>query len=68
MLVLAAVHHAKLTTAEGNKLLIEANMLKRLLGRTIRFLKLSEAISPTLERDASILEHVWDTLFSNATH
>ena len=40
--------------------------LKRLLGRTIRFLKLSEEISPTLKRNAKILEHIRVTLFRNS--
>jgi hypothetical protein len=65
MLVLAATYNAELTSLATGKPLVETNELKRLFDRTIRFLKLSEAISPTLERDAKILEHVRQTLFSN---
>ena len=65
MLVLSATYNAELTSLATGKPLVEANELKRLFDRTIRFLKLSEAISPTLERDAKILEHVRSTLFSN---
>jgi hypothetical protein len=65
MLVLAATFNAELTSTATGKPLVEAPELKKLLDRTIRFLKLSEAISPTLERDAKILEHVRHALFSN---
>ena len=65
MLVLAATYNAELTSSANGKPLVETNELKRLFERTIRFLKLSEAISPTLERDAKILEHVRHALFSN---
>jgi hypothetical protein len=65
MLVLAATYNAELTSSATGKPLVETNELKRLFERTIRFLKLSEAISPTLERDAKILEHIRHTLFAN---
>jgi hypothetical protein len=65
MLVLSATYHAELTSLTTGKPLVETNELKRLFDRTIRFLKLSEAISPTLERDAKILEHIRHALFSN---
>jgi hypothetical protein len=65
MLVLAATYNAELTSFTTGKHLVETTELKRLFDRTIRFLKFSEAISPTLERDAKILEHVRQTLFSN---
>lgn len=65
MLVLAATYNTELTSSATGKPLVETNELKRLFDRTIRFLKLSEAISPTLERDAKILEHVRHVLFSN---
>ena len=64
MLVLAATYNAELMSSVTGKPLVESNELRRLFDRTIRFLKLSEAISPTLERDAKILEHVRHTLFS----
>jgi hypothetical protein len=63
MLVLAATYNAELTSLTTGKPLVETNELKSLFTRTIRFLKFSEAISPTLERDAKILEHVQQTLF-----
>jgi hypothetical protein len=65
MLVLAATYNAELTSLATGKPLVETNELRRLFDRTIRFLKLSEAISPTLERDAKILEHVRQTLFAS---
>lgn len=58
-LVLAATYNSDLSH------LVDGKQLKTLLDRTIRFLKLSEAISPTLERDAKLLEHIRATLFPN---
>jgi hypothetical protein len=63
MLVLAATFNADLKSTTTGKPLVEEPELKRLLDRTVRFLKLNEAISPTLERDAKILEHVRCGLF-----
>ena len=65
MLVLAATYNAKLSSLATSKPLVEAEELEKLFNRTIRFLKLNEAISPTLKRDAEILECVRRTLFLN---
>jgi hypothetical protein len=57
MLVLAGTYNSELSS------LVDGAELERLLDRTIRFLKLSEEISPTLKCDAKILEHIRVTLF-----
>jgi len=59
MLVLAGTYKSELSS------LVDGAELERLLDRTIRFLKLSEPISLTLKRDATILEHIKVTLFRN---
>jgi hypothetical protein len=59
MLVLAGTYNSELSS------LVDGTELERLLDRTIRFLKLSEEISPTLKRDGKILEHIRVTLFGN---
>ena len=59
MLVLAGTYNSELSC------LVDGAELERLLDRSIRFLKLSEEISPTLKRDAKILEHIRVTLFRN---
>lgn len=59
MLVLAATYNSELSS------LVDGKQLKQLLDRTIRFLKLSEAISPSLQRDAQLLEYIRATLFTN---
>jgi hypothetical protein len=59
MLVLAGTYNSELSS------LVDGAELERLLDRTIRFLKLTEKMSPTLNRDAKILEHIRVTLFHN---
>ena len=57
MLVLAATFRSEL------RYLIPEEELLRLLSRTIRFLKYSEAISPTLRQDAKVLSSIKNKLF-----
>jgi hypothetical protein len=59
VLVLAGTYNSELSC------LVDGAELEKLLDRTIRFLKLSEEISPTLKCDAKILEHIRVTLFHN---
>ena len=57
VLVLAGTYNSDLSS------LIDGATLRRLIDRTIRFLRYSEAISPTLKHDAEILEHIQSRLF-----
>lgn len=65
MLVLSATYNTGLTSSTTGEPLVEAGELMRLFDRTIRFLKVNEAISPTLGLDADILKHIQHTLFPN---
>ncbi|KAH8695960.1 hypothetical protein BGW36DRAFT_427991 [Talaromyces proteolyticus] len=57
MLVLSATYMSNL------RHLVDRDMLGRLLQRTIKFLLQSENISPTLRKDASILEGIYRKIF-----
>jgi hypothetical protein len=60
MLVLSA------TYMSGLRELVDAELLKRLLRRTVGFLTQSKNISPTLRADAHILTEVYQNIFHHA--
>ena len=57
MLVLAATFNSDL------RYLVDQKTLEELLDRTIKFLQYSEAISPTLQRDAQVLIKIRERMF-----
>jgi hypothetical protein len=60
MLVLAAMYMSSLHE------LVDPYDLKRLLDRTIRFLRKSENISPSLREDARILTEIFHKIFKQS--
>lgn len=60
MLVLAATYNSDLSY------LVDENILRELFERTLKFLKLSDGVSPILRYDAEILRHVRATIFPDS--